>query len=153
MFSYAIRPARTTDIPAITRIYIETSSHEPIAKIPWARPEDFLAAVQGNYEWIFRRPDYHSLVAYTPVGEDDEKILGFLIWRRPKKEGEELEEWKPNLADGTNMKFFGGYLSAIEDGKKGYDTEHLFGRTPPSFASNNDSYRCENRSGISVRIS
>lgn len=130
MSSYTIRPALVTDIPSITRIDSEVNANAPIAKIPWARPEDFIAGLQDRYEWFFRRPDFRGLVACTPSEkpEDGEKVVGYLFWKRPKKEGEELKDWEPNMPEGTNLKFLAMYLSAMEGGKKGYDIDRLFGR-------------------------
>jgi hypothetical protein len=105
MSPYSIRPVLTTDLPSIVRIDAATQPNEPIVKIPWVKPEDFFAAGQDRYEWMLRRGDYKGLVAC-----DEEKVVGFLIWRRPKKEGEELKEWVPNLPEGTNLRFLGTYL-------------------------------------------
>lgn len=69
------------------------------------------------------RPDYKGVVACTP---GEEKVVGFLIWRRPKEEGEQLEEWTPKLPEGTNERFLEVFLSAIEKGREQWSVEDLF---------------------------
>ena len=79
---------------------------------------------------MLKRPDYKGVVACNP---GEEKVVGFLIWKRPKKEGEELEEWTPKLPEGTNERFLGMFLSAIEREKGRWSVEELFGKRLPLF--------------------
>ena len=125
---FLIRPAVTSDLPAIVRIDAAANPEAPVVKIPWTSVEDFYTSSTDRYAWMLRRPDHQGVVACTP---GEEKVVGFLIWKRPAREGEELHEQESKWPKGTNELFFATYLSALhKEFRSGVPMVYIVSHTP-----------------------
>jgi hypothetical protein len=116
--SYNIRPATTADIPIIAKLDFAVNADRPIGAIPWAKLTDGANVFLDRYQFFFKQPQYHFLVASGEAG-----ILGFLIWLEPG----DFPEWKPDFPEGTNLKFFETILGPMAGEKTRLGLEGLIG--------------------------
>lgn len=122
--SSTIRSATAADVSTIANLDFFVNLNHPITQIPWPSQADGLNMFNDRYQFFFKQPEYHFLVA--EVGSE---IVGFAIWKEAKKG----EEWKPDFPEGTNLKFFGALVATAEQKQKELGLDGLAGRFHQSF--------------------
>jgi hypothetical protein len=124
--SITIRTALGEDFPAMCKMDLASNATHPVYVIPWKAtgPGACEAFIMDRYKYLYhsRNPEYTFLVA---VAEDE--VIGYLIYQKPPLE-EEPREWKPNLPDGTNMRFFEKVFGDVQEAKKQYNLKDCWGK-------------------------
>jgi ribosomal protein S18 acetylase RimI-like enzyme len=115
-----IRPALTSDLPAIALLHIEAHPNHPMTHLAWSHPLDAYPIFLARYNLIISLPYYHFLVAtQTPLSpvsspiSSEEEILGFVIWKDgyDVASGEERQEpdFKPEFPPTANLGFMASF--------------------------------------------
>ena len=115
-----IRPALTSDLPAIALLHIEAHPNHPMTHLAWSHPLDAYPIFLARYNLIISLPYYHFLVAtQTPLSpvsspiSSEEEILGFVIWKDgyDVAGGEERQEpdFKPEFPPTANLGFMASF--------------------------------------------
>jgi hypothetical protein len=115
-----LRPGLSSDLPTIAALDIVANHDHPIIAIPFVQPSDCQTIFLDRYTYFFNQPEFYFIVATSK-----DEIVGFLVWR--KSGDEKIPKWEPKLPEGTNLKFFGIFISASEKDKASYDNEGLYG--------------------------
>jgi hypothetical protein len=118
METLTLRPALASDLPTIAALDLEANPTHLIIAIPFANASDRQKTFLSRCTYQFNHPDYNLIISVS-----EEKIVGFLVWRKQEK----ILEWKPNLPEGTDLKFFGKFLPALEGNKKKFDPFECYG--------------------------
>jgi ribosomal protein S18 acetylase RimI-like enzyme len=115
-----IRPALTSDLPAIALLHIEAHPNHPMTRLAWSHPLDVYPIFLARCNLIISLPYYHFLVATScPVSplsspkSSVEDIIGFVIWKDGYDidGGEERQEpeFKPEFPPTANLGFMASF--------------------------------------------
>jgi ribosomal protein S18 acetylase RimI-like enzyme len=111
MGEITIRPALATDIPQTVVIELTTFAEHPVIALPWKQYSHKYGVILARQLHFLNSPKkYQYLVATIPSSSkpDEEEVVGYLVGSAPKYVrdgvGEEAEEYKAILPEGTNVK-------------------------------------------------
>jgi len=105
---------------------LAASATHPFYVIPWKAtgPGARKSWILDRYKSLYHSRNPESTFLIATAGDE---IVGYLIYQRLPGEGE-LEEWNPNLPDGTNLRFFEKVFGEVKVAKKQYNLKDCWGK-------------------------
>ena len=113
------RTAVEKDFLAMCKVDLASNATHPFYNIPWKATDSgaVKAFILDRYKHFY---DSRNPICKFLVAVNGDEIVGYLLYQNPLGEGE-VEEWKPQFPDGTNLKFFEKVARAVNAARLQYD--------------------------------